>query len=150
MDRSIRYHNTGFASASVKATCNVDCHGSRLCGNGQHDDQGRSGAGCLTTANAIPTKAPILRTAEYHNGPSPLSVAKPGFVDFVVVALPLPSFGLDDRNFSHKESTSGKAFPSRTPKNPQEIWYARLFLSTFGTGTGVMCCVLCRCVIIEP
>jgi hypothetical protein len=28
-DRSMRYHNTGFANASVKATCKVDCQGIR-------------------------------------------------------------------------------------------------------------------------
>src|SRR2546423_11946522 len=29
-DRSIRYHNTGFARANVSETCSVDCHGSFL------------------------------------------------------------------------------------------------------------------------
>ena len=29
-ERSIKYHNTGFARASVSETCKVDCHGSFL------------------------------------------------------------------------------------------------------------------------
>ena len=30
LDRSTRYHNTGFARARVRDTCSVDCHGSFL------------------------------------------------------------------------------------------------------------------------
>ena len=31
IDLSIRYHSTGLTNASVKDTCNVDCHGTLLC-----------------------------------------------------------------------------------------------------------------------
>jgi hypothetical protein len=31
IDLSIRYHSTGFANASVKETCKVDCQGSFRC-----------------------------------------------------------------------------------------------------------------------
>ena len=76
-DRSIRYHNTGFANARVKATCSVDCQGSRRYIR-QPEPVRLMRRLNLTTANAMPTKTPILRTAEYHIGPRPLSVEEGG------------------------------------------------------------------------
>lgn len=64
--RSIRYHNTGFARASVNEACVVDSHGSRRYkANGQRTQKHKKSEKCLklTIAKAIPTKAPTLRTA---------------------------------------------------------------------------------------
>ncbi len=83
----------------------------------------------LTTAKAMPTNTPMLRTVEYHIGPKPLSVAELAFVPSVFGVVPVPRAGPlvvsfprtnGDTFSSHSESTKGSAFPSKTPKNPHE------------------------------
>jgi hypothetical protein len=84
----------------------------------------------LTIAKAMPTKTPILLTAEYHMGPKLPSEAELVLILSWFDALgPLvdrwvarPPFIVGDTVVSQKESTTGSAFPSRMPNTPQEIW----------------------------
>lgn len=69
-DLSTRYHNTGFARASVNETWSVDCQGSFLYNGVSTSFEGATHK--LTIANAMPTKAPTLRTTGFQSAPRPL------------------------------------------------------------------------------
>lgn len=70
-DRSIRYQSTGLTSASVKDTCKVEVQGSFRCHMLAQASSPVTHE--LTMANAIPTKAPILRTTGFQSAASPPS-----------------------------------------------------------------------------
>ena len=62
LDRSIKYHSTGFTSARVSETCKVDSHGSLRFDKNQLTGFPTKNDNLLTIAKAIPKKAPMPRT----------------------------------------------------------------------------------------
>ena len=122
--RSMRYQSTGFASASVRDTCSVDCQGS------------------FRTAKAMPTKAPMPRMAWDHSVAASWSFR---------VGSERERLGRDtcevpgDRR---KLSTHGNVFPSKIPEHPHAT--KKYHLCWFMILTELNGCVFCSCVMIVP
>ncbi len=138
-ERSIRYHRAGLTMAKVNETCNVDCHGSLRCGPVSRCKRNRFGGlvkpiqdpkRARTIAKAIPTKAPMLRTAGVQSAPSTLS----NLLFNLPLSSSLSSCGLassgagqdstpssfSPRVLSQKMSIHGSNLPSTTPATPQK------------------------------